>query len=373
MSDAQLLFDIGPITKKDLVPRAIFRKKYKITNRVAHWIPFNQILIRGKNKRKVYNDIPELAASQRTHGLQEPFKLDVLKSGCFINEGHRRHAAFLLNIELGHFKPTDRVEFFPTHRDLTERDRMIGQYVSNNLQKPYTPIELAEVVFELKHDGDKKVSNAKIAEELALSRQYIDKLMLFAEQDNRFKKEILDGKMTFNDAVDFIRENVKAKKQAEKAELQSHITPRKVSPAQDPLKQDMQDLKELENTPGPDITADDITDDIDTTAEVEQTIEPGQTYIVGASPIPSFNGHKVSEVTIKPVEKTDAKEGKDRIEMDWCNKIIGNVDKLSVIAAKVVPEQTSKDLVQLCEWIQYDMDQLRAWVKSHKQENKKAY
>jgi len=59
-----------------------------------------------------------------------------------------------------------------------------------------------------------------------------------------------------------------------------------------------------------------------------------------------------------------------REEISWCQNLIKNLDWLSVQSEKL-PEQTSKDFVQRCNWLIKDAELIRDWVSKNKKENKR--
>lgn len=99
MSDNQLTLPYEEITK--LANRDYLRKNFTISGRVAYKIQFGKIEERDNfNKRKVYDEIEELAQSILINGLKEPLVLDILHDGrAIVEQGHRRRRAIQLLID----------------------------------------------------------------------------------------------------------------------------------------------------------------------------------------------------------------------------------------------------------------------------------
>ena len=210
-------------------------------NRIEKW--------EGYNARTIYDDIPEMADSLFNHGQKTPFKLATLRDGrIFLVRGGRRYAGYELLIEQGKFDPSTKVPFQLTHSYETMEELLIDLHHSNS-GRPLHPVDLATVAYRLKYNCGKEKSNDEVAIQLDCSRQKIDNLILIAEAGDDIRNEIRIGKMTFTDAVSFIRRQKADAKIAEDKQQQSLITSDgPVSLPADPLKKELQELEELENS-----------------------------------------------------------------------------------------------------------------------------
>jgi ParB/RepB/Spo0J family partition protein len=181
-------------------------------------VPLNKILIRdGFNKRQDYEGIEELSESIHQHGLQEPLILDVLEDGrYFIEQGHRRHKALSLLLQQELITEDHLVEFFPNKKEVTELQRMLNQYTSNNHQMPLKPLEQAAVVRDVKYNYGKQHTHEELAKMFGVSRQKIDNLIMFAEAPDDLKVQMKD--MKFTKAVEFLRATRNHEKDADKVE-----------------------------------------------------------------------------------------------------------------------------------------------------------
>lgn len=416
-----------------LAGRNYLRDTFKITNKVAYQIPFKDILIRpGFNKRIIYERIDELADSIFAHGLNDPFVLDVLPDGrCFIFRGHRRHKAYLLLIEQGRFDADTLVQFFPTSRDVTEMDRMADQYISNNLQMKFTPLEQSEVAFSLKHNFGQEKTNEDVAALMAISRQTVDNLIIIATAPDDVKNEVKLGNMSFTEAVSFIRSQRKVSKEADKKEKESHETQQNAfNLPEDPLKQEMEELKELDEQADQYLEKQkekeakdleklqEIANEVLATKEalteqigkkfalpvfhkwVEDFVDEatGETVGVDRSQLIVGKDIEVDEDTINSILAhntgsvyiykkhtiassvlthfiEDEKEAKPfdelRPEIKSIQDAIRAGDKIEAIVSKLeVPEQVKQDISYQVHWLQKNLVDSREWIHKHKQQNK---
>ena len=248
MGSTQLNLPYLQIT--EVVNRKYLRDNFKQTGRASYYIEFSKIKIRdGFNKRVVYEDIPELAESILIHGLKDPFVLDILPNGdAYIEEGHRRHKAISLLIEKKKWHPEALIEFFSNKSEVTELDRMINQYTSNNNKKKLKPFEAAAVAYEAKFNfSEKPKSNEEIAELLGVSRQQVDNYISIASASDELKNQMVVADMTLTECLAIIKGIKKLKSQTDKVEEDSHKNTAPPTPLpKDMLAGELKELEELE-------------------------------------------------------------------------------------------------------------------------------
>lgn len=361
----------------EVAGRTYLRKNFT-PGRQVYKVPFDQIQVReGFNHRKVYSGIEELAHSLDTHGQLEPFCLDVLPDGrYFIFRGHRRHRAYQLLIKQGKFDPGTLVEFFPTPAEtringkvikLTEFDRLIDQYVSNNMQSPYTPLENAAIANDAKFNFGSVKTNKKVAQAMGVSRQTVDNWIMLTTQPAAVKKEIAG--MSYTAAINYIREqHVTSKnlqypaeefkavnlvdfpkvlqldsKQADEQEEKSHRTSMGKSGTQDNLKKEIDDLYELMHPNGEENTA-----------------------------IKKYKSKSITDSPTGIAYAGTAKENgivydESRQEIRKVQNVIKLTDRIGVRVDQLdIPDGDKKDIYDWIQWIMADLDELRAWVHQNK-------
>jgi len=250
MSNAQLTLPYFEI--KEVVNRKYLRDNFKQTGRASYYIEFSKIKVRdGFNKRVVYEDIPELSESIFIHGLKEPLTLDILPSGeAFIEMGHRRHKAMQLLIDKKREGWTGEtmVEFFSNKGEVTELERMVNQYTSNNTKKKLKPFEAALVAYEAKFNfSEKPKSNEEVAELLGVSRQQVDNYISIASAPDELLYQMEQADMNLTDCLSLLKKQKSLSKQTEEAEEASHKNSGAPAPEQkDMLADEVKELKELE-------------------------------------------------------------------------------------------------------------------------------
>ena len=237
---------------KEVANRKYLRENFKQTGRASYYIEFSKIKVRENfNKRIVFDEIQELSESIFIHNLKDPFVLDILPDGtAYIEEGHRRHKAISLLIEKKRegWTPETLVEFFSNKNDVTELDRMVNQYTSNNHKKKLKPFESAAVAYDVKFNySEKPKSNEEVAELMGVSRQQVDNYILIASADDRIKNEMMLADMKLTECVTLIKGKKKADKQTDKVEEDSHKNTASPTPfPKDELAGEIKELGELD-------------------------------------------------------------------------------------------------------------------------------
>lgn len=420
---------IEKVANRDYIRK---NENFKISGRVTYKTAFKNIAERdGFNSRTIYDGIEELAEYIFIHGLPEPFTLDILPDGrVFIEKGHRRFRAINLLISQERFDPETEVEFWTNNNEVTELQRMVNQFTSNNHQKPLQPIDQSTVAFAVKYNYGEEISNEKIAEMFGVSRQTIDNLLLIAKATDDVKNQIRLGTMSFTDAVAFVRAQKKQSKAADKAEEESHKTQTSVNlEPQDALKGDIADLEALEEKAEEfkrreaAREARDLERLLDVANEVlvnkesllphigkrfaapayghwvenfadadtgeiipvertqlllakDQEVNDAAIDLLIANNAKSVYIYKVHTIapsvfTELPAEKEKGKYDEDRPEIAQVQNAIKLGDRISVRVEKLeISEGDKKDLTDWVKWMQKDLIELRDWVHSNKKQNK---
>ena len=352
--------------------RDYLRKNFTRAPRDSYYIEFEKILERDNfNQRKVYEGIEELAQSILASGLKVPFVLDVLPDDrVFVEEGHRRKRAIQLLIDRKEKGWTGKtlVEFFPNKSDATELNRMVNQYTSNNHKKKLKPYEAAEVAFSVKNNYRRVRSNDEVATLMGVSRQQVDNYILIATASDELKNQMVMADMTLTECLAIIKGVKKLKSQTDKVEEDSHKNTAPPTPfPKDELADEMKELADLDRQ------AEQMKDELEVdeeTGEVRMTNPDLKGYeskgldLVGNTV--AATGKEKDENDVPGAKKFD----ESREEISWCQNLIKNLDWLSVQSEKL-PEQTSKDFVQRCNWLIKDAELIRDWVSKNKKENKR--
>ncbi len=240
----QLTLNYEPIKKT--ANRDFLRENFTRGAEEIYNIPFKKLEFRdGFNKRRVYNNIEHLAGLFKAKGIS-PLRVDVLPDGrVLIERGHRSYKAIELMIKEG--QKVETVPCYINSKDVTEQERMEAVYTSNMGGEKLHAIEQSDVVFALKHNFGDNPSNEELGKRLGISRQQVDNLLLLAEADDATKQEMLNGDLGIVEAISYLRNQKKAKKQSEKTEEDSHKT--SLLPTAEPkdsLAGEIKELKELE-------------------------------------------------------------------------------------------------------------------------------
>jgi ParB-like chromosome segregation protein Spo0J len=432
MASEQLSLPYEVIEKVAGRPYIRNEKKFKISNNVAYKTAFKNLSERDAfNSRTIYDGIEEFAEFIYNHGLPEPFTVDVLHDGrVLIEKGHRRFRAINLLISQGRFDPETEVEFWPNNNEVTELQRMVNQFTSNNHQKPLQPIDQSTVAFAVKYNYGEEISNEKIAEMFGVSRQTIDNLLLIAKAPDDVKNQVRLGTMSFTDAVAFVRAQKKQSKAADKAEEESHKTQATVNlEPQDALKEEMQELEQLEQQAEDykekqaelekrrmeklyEVANEVLVNKEALTEQIGKKLaapamehwtedfvneESGEVVTTPCSMLVMKEGIELTELTIEdllstkcesvfifktnpiaesviteqPAEKEKGKYDEDRPEIAQVQNAIKLGDRISVRVEKLeIGEGDKKDLTDWVKWMQNDLLQLRDWVHSNKKQNK---
>ncbi len=395
-------------------------------------IPFYKLETwEGYNVRTVFEAIPELGESIFTHKQKTPFKVILVKEGdrVLIVRGGRRKKAYEYLIVEGKFDPQTEVPCEIVSTKETMEDLLLDLHLSNNLHHNLKAIDLSTVAYRLKFLCGREKSNEEVAKELAVSRQTVDNLILIAQATDDIKNEIRVGNMSFTEAVAFVRDAKKKSKQANKDEEESHKTKAtNNSQTEDPLAKEMKELEDLENKAEEFkekeaakeardlerllevsvevlVNKDSLTPHIgkrlaapaygewfekvldEKTGELvdapREQLVLGKDQEVNETAIDTMIANNVKHCFIYKIHtaapsvftELPEREGKgmydlDREELKIALNIVKNIDWVSVHAEKIEPEQTSRDFVQRCNWIQKDMEWLLDWVNRNKKQNK---
>jgi ParB-like chromosome segregation protein Spo0J len=178
----------------------------------TYFIDFRSIQVRpGFNLRKVYQNIEELAADIQANGLVNPIRVDVLPDGrIFYETGHRRRMALQMLDDSGllYDQPDKqgiregRIECFVNTTETDELTRLVRQYSSNN-QVPYTYSETAELCHML--NIYYSMNSTKISDQLGISRQTVDNMLLLANQSEVVKTALHTGKISPTAVINLVR------------------------------------------------------------------------------------------------------------------------------------------------------------------------
>jgi len=356
----QLELNLPYLEIVEVANRKYLRENFKQTGRASYYIEFSKIKVRENfNKRIVFEDIPELSESIFVHGLKDPIVLDILPDGtAYIEAGHRRHKAIqlLISNKREGWTAETPIEFFSNKNDVTELDRMVNQYTSNNHKKKLKPFEAAAVAHDVKFNySEKPKSNEEVAELMGVSRQQADNYILISSADDLLKNEMLTADMNLTECVALVRNEKRSKKQSDKKEEDSHKnSSAATSLPKDELAGEIKELDELEKQ----------------AEEVRMTnnLNPGEFE----SKELNLVGNTIAE-TGKEKSEDDGtvKYDESRDEVKQIQNCIKLADKLEAIVTKLdVPDGSKKDVSDIVKWLQYDLAEVRTWIHKNKKQNK---
>ena len=351
----QLSLDYMEIKK--VAGREYLRQNFKRNSKDTYFIPLNKISERdGFNQRKVYEDIEGLAESLLIHGQLEPMVLDVLPDGtAYIDQGHRRYRAHVANVKNNKYDDEMLIEFFPNKTDVTELDRMLNQFTSNNHKKKLKPFEVAEVAYRIKNNfSETPKTHEEVSNLMGVSRQQIDNYISIALADDVLKKEMVKGDMKITECLAIIRNKKSLTKQSDKKEEESHKTSSAaVQPPKDELAQDIKELDELDKQ----------VEEIRTTNPDLKEYESKGLDLLGNTVANNSKEKTEDDGTVKYDESRD--------EIKQIQNCIKLADKLEAIVNKLdVPEGTKKDIADIVKWQQKDLAEVRSWIHKNKKQNK---
>jgi ParB/RepB/Spo0J family partition protein len=161
-------------------------------------VPFSQLrIVEGLNIRKDYGDVESLAESIKENGVKNPLRGYKKGADFFVVDGHRRYAAMELLFNSG-IEIT--APFILQEKTTNDVQQVIDMIITND-GKSLTPIEIAEAVRRLFAYG---LSEKKIAERLAKSVSYINKLNLLNKAPQKLINLIEQGVISATQAIDIV-------------------------------------------------------------------------------------------------------------------------------------------------------------------------
>lgn len=373
MQDNQLSLNYEPISTT--ANREYLRANFTRANEEVYFIPLSTIEERsGFNDRTEYDEIDELADSIMANGLEVPLTVDVLPDGkVYVEKGHRRLRAIKLINERNGELTFDLVKCFVNKASRTELQRTVSVYTSNMNVSKLKPLEQASNAWKVKHCFGPVKSNDEVARLLGISRQKVDYLLLLHEQPAEIKEEIKKGKLSATEAVNLVRANKKAKKQAEEKEDEMNTTSAKVNTTQkDSLAGDMAELKALEEMPIPQESKEH--GEVAVTPEDEEIKEDDdfeEDENTGTTATPQVKSESQPPASKKDDDDGAPKYDESRPEIADIQNVIKNLDKIESIVSKInVPDGTKKDIADLVEWSQRSAQSAREWIHKNKKQNK---
>jgi len=418
---------------KTVATRTYLRDNYKRGDQTTYQIPFSDLKERhGFNDRTVYEGIEELCISIMKHGLEIPLTVDVVSSGeVYLHQGHRRYRA----IKMAREKDASLFEFvecYVNSNNVTELDRVVKNYTSNNLSRHLKPLEQASSAFKIKYSFGEEKSNEEVASLMGVSRQTVDNLINIAQCSDELKNEIKIGNLSLTAAISFLRNQKKIGKQKDIQEINSHKTSEQPpTPPKDGLSQELKELEELQKAETPEekqlreslavgkaiealmLVSDEIktsklqqhigrrlsqaairewTEDFmdEDTGEVvpverkeilarEKSIITEEVAVLLAEHLKTVFVYKKgmepvaeSVITEPKASKEKSKYDVSRLEIQQINNCITISDKIESVINKLdVPEGTKKDISSYVQWLQKDLAECREYIHKHKDQNKR--
>lgn len=356
------------------------------------FISFDKIKIReGFNVRTVYSGIEELAESIAVNGLT-PLVVDVTGVGqVFLEEGHRRYKALTLLSEQKRLKKLQLegirdgfVECFCNKVAKTELQRIKGLFISNS-GEPLTYKEKTAVVERLKTHYD--LSNQEIGDQLGLSRQTVDNMLLLASAPESVRDAVQRGEIKPTAAVALIRKTTSDDEilpfltqygpggQITQSIVTSYFGAKREEPTQwkeAPKQQDEMNVPEdTANRTGEDPLASFKQQVKDFEEGIEEQIHQHNEDIrvMGYDDDPEENSHKTSSKA-PPVQKPKTeREAIDDVKEEtiWCSDVIKDLDWIdNTITNSKLPKQTKDDIISRINFATKKLDSIREFTKKAK-------
>ena len=172
------------------------------SKRNSHFkVPFSQLrIVEGLNIRSDYGDIQELANSIKENGVKMPLRGSSKSNLYYIVDGHRRFQAMQLlyneGIEVS-------CNFIVQEKGTNDEQQVIDMFITNE-GKALTPLEQAEGVRRLLAYG---WTEKKIADRLAKSPSYINKLNLLNKAPEKLLNLIRSNEISSTLAIDVVSKN----------------------------------------------------------------------------------------------------------------------------------------------------------------------
>lgn len=163
--------------------------------------PRNIVIEEGFNVREDMGDIEALLKSILEMGQIDPV-IGYKKRGedkFVLTEGHRRHAAFMLGIELGHDMGKMKLVIGSSNPE----DRIFSMIATGIGKKRLTVIEEAEAYKRLINMGYKA---AEIARKVVKTNAHISNLLKLAEVPKEVKNEIVKGNIKGTTVLAILKE-----------------------------------------------------------------------------------------------------------------------------------------------------------------------
>jgi ParB/RepB/Spo0J family partition protein len=169
-----------------------FKQTYKVPIHLIDVEP-------GWNIRKLFDGIPELALDISVNGLIEPILVDLYpEAGRYkIRDGERRFQAIML-INAGGGNITE-VEVRPAPGE-TVSDKLFLMLGSGVHKSTYKPIEIANGIFRIKAERP-DMSNTDIAQEMGMSRQWVDNMLKIAKLPPEEQEKIANGEKKYTSSL----------------------------------------------------------------------------------------------------------------------------------------------------------------------------
>lgn len=352
--------------------RSFLRDNFKRGNRETYHIPEELIMEReGFNDRIIYDGLEELKDSLIANGLLDPLVVDVLPDGrVFVDEGYRRIRGIrMAKKENPHLFIT--VECFVNGSDITELQRAIRVHASNFCREILKPVERANNAYKIKYCFGSEKSNEEVSKLLGnVSRQTIDSLIKIATAPDAIKNEILMADMNMTEAIKYLNNHKKSKKDAEKAELEANKnTAGKIPLPVDINAKELQELKDLEETDNTE-TVFELPDDEPEEEKRISTYNPDEAK--SSEPLNLVGNTVAKEKSAKKEDDGTVDYDESRNEIAQIQNCIKLADQIEARFNKIdcIDDGTKKDISDWVKWMQKDLAEIRTWIHKNKKQNK---
>jgi hypothetical protein len=284
---------------------------------------------------------------------------------------------------------------------VTEFDRATDLFIDNSGQ-PLHVLDEANKVKNIKYNFGEPLTNDAIARAINMSRQKVDWLLIIADLDDATKAEIKAGEMSAKQAVEHVRANRRAQKQADQVEENSHKT--NPNPPQEPMKDaidrlademglnddddndEQQEPPKFSNkevfgeSPLPAVTKTTTTSRNADEKSKESDEENKEVYDLNRQEIADIqNAIKLSDRIGVRVERLGISESNRKQIFDWkawANEMeISEDDKKYIIGMiewmenLVKMEGDKKDIADWVKWQQTSLFSAREWIHRNKPKN----
>lgn len=154
----------------------------------------------GFNPRQDFGDIESLRDSIIQNGVEQAIKVCRRGDDFIITDGHRRHRATMLAVDMGY---DIKIPAQLDRRGISDTERLISAFVSND-SEPLKTFEEAELFRRLVAYGETIVS---IAKRIGKHKDTVERRLALVDAIPALKVEVTNGNISATDASAIVKES----------------------------------------------------------------------------------------------------------------------------------------------------------------------